>query len=76
MYRCTRNAHILICLEDDLILFEEPKAKTDELIRIWTQEQIDGVLHRSSDSGLSTGSILADSFLVGLLQGCTVRLNR
>eukprot|EP00913_Durusdinium_trenchii_P034724 g32485.t1 len=30
--------------------------KTDELIRIWTQEQIDGALHRSSESGLSTGS--------------------
>ncbi|CAK9058388.1 ABC transporter G family member 7 (ABC transporter ABCG.7) (AtABCG7) (White-brown complex homolog protein 7) (AtWBC7) [Durusdinium trenchii] len=43
----------------DFVIFlmqTEPKPKTDELIRIWTQEQIDGALHRSSESGLSTGS--------------------
>lgn len=43
----------------DFVIFlmqTEPKTKTDELIRIWTQEQAEAMLHRSSESGLSVSS--------------------
>ena len=44
----------------DFVIFimqTEPKTKTDELIWIWTQEQIEGMPHRNSDSGLSSSSV-------------------
>ncbi|CAE7264418.1 Abcg1 [Symbiodinium natans] len=37
----------------------EPKAKTDALVRIWTQERLEAALQRSSASGLSVGPVAA-----------------